>query len=467
MELGWLLLPLLACLILTGMHAWLGIHILSRGVIFVDLALAQIAALGAMTGILFGIEPGTPLSYVFALGFTLVGALVFSLTRFEKSKIPQEAIIGIVYAVAGALGIVVTAGTPDIHAVEKVRHILMGRSIVWVSGAVVLKTALVYSGVALVHYLFRKPFLLVSTNTAEAERRGMNLRFWDFLFYTTFGVVITSSVQIAGVLLVFCFLIVPAVFGAMWAEKISNRLFLGWGLGTVASMIGLLLSYELPSGPVIVVVFGGLLLASGMVKLLLSGRKKNRLIGGLGLVLSLSLLVVLFVSRFQAAQAGEIDGTTASGTGGSGTGGDTHSSILPKEDLSLEHLERELLAKDSARREKALLTIRSHPNPKLLPALHKALQKEDDPDLKVHIAEEGLRMQDRAFVGEVIALIGETEMPFFRSEAFHLLKRFVLLPQALTAKEDPDPKALSAWWAKVGKDLAWDKRRHSFVPKGN
>ncbi len=465
MDLGWLLLPLLACLILTGMHAWLGIHILSRGVIFVDLALAQIAALGAMTGILFGIEPGTPLSYVFALGFTLVGALVFSLTRFEKSKIPQEAIIGIVYAVAGALGIVVTAGTPDIHAVEKVRHILMGRSIVWVSGAVVLKTALVYSGVALVHYIFRKPFLLVSTNTEEAQRRGMNLRFWDFLFYTTFGVVITSSVQIAGVLLVFCFLIVPAVFGAMWADKISNRLFLGWGLGTVASMIGLLLSYELPSGPVIVVVFGGLLLTSGMVKLLLSRRTKAQVTGGIGLVVSLSLLVVLFVSRFHAAQEGDTTDTTMSGTGG--TGGDTHSPNPQNEDLSLQHLEGELLAKDSARREKALLTIRSHPNPKLLPALHRALQKEDDPDLKVHIAEEGLRMKDRAFVGEVVALIGETEMPFFRNEAFHLLKRFVDLPAELTKKEDPDPIALANWWAKARKNLAWDPAKHHFSAKGN
>ncbi|HHI81015.1 MAG TPA: hypothetical protein ENK02_13690 [Planctomycetes bacterium] len=449
------------------MHAWLGIHILSRGVIFVDLALAQIAALGAMTGILFGIEPGTTLSYVFALGFTLVGALVFSLTRFEKSKIPQEAIIGIVYAVAGALGIVVTAGTPDIHAVEKVRHILMGRSIVWVSGAVVLKTSLVYGGVALVHYLFRKPFLLVSTRPEEARERGMNLRFWDFLFYTTFGVVITSSVQIAGVLLVFCFLIVPAVFGAMWAEKISTRLFLGWGLGTLASMIGLLLSYELPSGPVIVVVFGGLLLSSGMVKLLLSGRRKAQITGGAGLIVGLSLLVLLFASRFHAAAESEENTGSRTGTAGEGVQGTPSHKAVPHEDLSLRHMERELLSSDSSRREKALEVLRAHPNPKLLPALHKALQREDDPDLRIHIAEEGMRMRDRAFVGEVVQLIGKTEMPFFREEAIHLLKRFVELPPELTRAEDLDASRLASWWKKAGKQLVWDPKKHRFASPGN
>ena len=448
------------------MHAWLGIHILSRGVIFVDLALAQIAALGAMTGILFGIEPGTPLSYVFALSFTLFGALVFSLTRFEKSKIPQEAIIGIVYAVAGALGIVVTAGTPDIHAVEKIRHILMGRSIVWVSGAVVTKTALVYGGVAFVHYLFRGPFLLVSTNPEEARRRGMRLRFWDFLFYTTFGVVITSSVQIAGVLLVFCFLIVPAVFGAMWAEKISNRLFLGWGLGTVASMVGLLLSYELPSGPVIVVVFGGLLLASGMVKLLLSGRKQTQVVGGAGLLVSLVLLVLLFSSRFQAAQEGEAGGGLGENTRME-TEGDGPSTGSKKEDLSLKHLEAELLASDSSRREKALLVLRSHPDTKLLPALHKALEKEEDPDLKIHIAEEGLRMQDRAFVGVLVQLIEKAEMPFFRSEAYHLLQRFVDLPSEWEKEEVPTSQVLSSWWEKARKSLFWDSSKHRFSTKEN
>jgi len=460
-DLGWLLLPLLACLILTGMHAWLGIHILSRGVIFVDLALAQIAALGAMTGILFGIEPGTPLSYLFALSFTLVGALVFSLTRFEHSKIPQESIIGIVYAVAGALGIVVTAGTPDVHAVEKIRHILLGRSIVWVSGAVVFKTALVYGAVALVHFIFRKPFLLVSTNPDEARRRGMKLRFWDFLFYTTFGVVITSSVQIAGVLLVFCFLIVPAVFGAMWAEKVSNRLLLGWGLGTLASMVGLLLSYELPSGPVIVVVFGGLLLASGMIKLILSPKRRTKVLGSVGLVASLGILVAIFAARFRATRQIEeaIPGD-----------GPAPRAVAHQENLAPAHLESMLLSKDSATREKALLALRSHPNPKLLPVLHRAFEHEEDLDLKIHMAEEGLRMQDKAFVALLADLILAAEMPFYQTEAVHLMHRFVVLPKALETDEDLDLEAWKAWRRRVGKNgenLLWSPESHRFRLKGN
>jgi len=200
--------PFVASLILTGIHAYLGVHVVERGVIFVDLALAQIAALGATIAILFGMNPHGRGAYFLSLGFTFLGAGIFSLARTRRGHIPQEAFIGIAYAVASATAIL--AMSKATGETEHLKDMLVG-NILAVSRAEVAKTALLYGGIGLFHYFFRKKFLLISTNTVQAEASGMSIRFWDFLFYASFGFVVTSSVAIAGVLLVFCYLIVPSV----------------------------------------------------------------------------------------------------------------------------------------------------------------------------------------------------------------------------------------------------------------
>src|SRR6516164_8541979 len=202
--LAFLAAPFVASLILTGIHAYLGVHVVERGVIFVDLSLAQIAALGATIALLLPItggDPHAPVTYWISLGFTFLGALVFSTIRSHRARIPQEAIIGISYAVASAAAIL--AMSKATSESEHLKDMLVG-NILAVSRPEVVKTAILYGAIGLFHYIFRHKFLLISTNAAEAERQGVNVRLWDFLFYASFGFVVTSSVAIAGVLLVFC-----------------------------------------------------------------------------------------------------------------------------------------------------------------------------------------------------------------------------------------------------------------------
>jgi zinc/manganese transport system permease protein len=261
-----LLLPaFVASLILTGIHAYLGVHVVERGVIFVDLSLAQIAALGTTVAYLAGYDLHSPTAYFFSLGFTFLGAAVFSVSRVHrKTRIPQEAIIGIVYAVSAAVAILVMSKATQ--ETEHLKEMLVG-NILSVTWPELVKTAVLYSLVGLFHYVFRERFLLISLNEREAERRGWNIRFWDFLFYVSFGFVVTSSVAIAGVLLVFCFLIVPAVTAMLFASRLGPRLALGWSMGALVSAGGVALSYQfdLPTGATIVATFGlALLLLSGV-----------------------------------------------------------------------------------------------------------------------------------------------------------------------------------------------------------
>src|SRR5438876_8834729 len=203
-----LLAPFAASLILTGIHAYLGVHVVERGVIFVDLALAQIAALGAVLAVVYGMDPHGGWSYWISLGFTFLGAAIFAVARTRRGHIPQEAFIGIAYAVASAAAIL--AMSKATGETEHLKDMLVG-NILAVSMHEVAKTGLLYGAVGVFHYIFRKKFLLISTNPVKAEADGLNIRFWDFLFYASFGFVVTSSVSIAGVLLVFCYLVVPSV----------------------------------------------------------------------------------------------------------------------------------------------------------------------------------------------------------------------------------------------------------------
>src|SRR5215475_64406 len=213
--LQFLIWPFVASLILTGIHAYLGVHVVERGVIFVDLALAQIAALGATIAILIGMDPHGNGAYWLSLAFTFVGAGIFAFARTRRGHIPQEAFIGIAYAVASATAIL--AMSKATGETEHLKDMLVG-NILAVSKHDVEKTALLYGAIGLFHYIFRRRFLMISMHHDEAERSGINVKLWDFLFYASFGFVVTSSVAIAGVLLVFCYLIVPSVGAMLFAD---------------------------------------------------------------------------------------------------------------------------------------------------------------------------------------------------------------------------------------------------------
>ncbi|HEX9189175.1 MAG TPA: metal ABC transporter permease [Vicinamibacteria bacterium] len=263
--------PFVASLILTGIHAYLGVHVVERGVIFVDLSLAQIAALGSTLAILLpftGQDPHGPWVYWTGLLFTFIGAAIFSTVRVRHARIPQEAIIGIAYAVASAATILAMS-----HATSESEHLkdMLVGNILAVSWEEVGKTAALYAVIGLFHYAFRRQFLAISMDHDRKGAHGLPVRFWDFLFYASFGFVVTSSVLIAGVLLVFCYLIVPSVAAMLYADRIGPRLAIGWTMGTVVSALGIYLSVELdlPTGAAMVCTFGLVLVLMAAVRPLL------------------------------------------------------------------------------------------------------------------------------------------------------------------------------------------------------
>jgi zinc/manganese transport system permease protein len=266
--------PFAACMVLVAMLAYLGVHIIAREVIFVDLSLAQMAALGSTCSLLFGLDSSSSTGYAFALAFALLGALIFAATRVrrERRRVPQEAIIGIVYVVASAAGILVADRAPQ--GAEAIKEVLVG-SILWVTWPAIGKMLLVYLGVGVVHWFLRHRFLTISLNEDEAERQGWRVRWWDFLFYATFGVIITVAVPLAGVLLVFTFLVVPAVVAFLFTRRTVYLMTISWAASAIASAIGLAASFrfDLPTGPLIVCVFGLVLLAAGGVRWWLAARQ--------------------------------------------------------------------------------------------------------------------------------------------------------------------------------------------------
>src|SRR6476646_9930835 len=263
-----LLAPFVASLILTGIHSYLGVHVVERGVIFVDLSLAQIAALGATIALLMPFsngDPHAPVVYWISLAFTFMGAFIFSTIRSKRARIPHEAIIGICYAVASAASIL--AMSKATSESEHLKDMLVG-NILAVSWPEVEHTAFLYGAIGLFHFIFRRQFLAISRDHDAAEASGLSTRLWDFLFYASFGFVVTSSVAIAGVLLVFCYLIVPSVGAMLYADSIGKRLAIGWTMGTVVSALGVYLSLmlDLPTGATIVCTFGIVLIVMAVVR---------------------------------------------------------------------------------------------------------------------------------------------------------------------------------------------------------
>jgi zinc/manganese transport system permease protein len=257
---GW---ALAACLVLAGIHSYLGFHIIKRGVIFVDLSLAQMAALGLALAILLNLHEHPLANYLFPVGMTLLGAVVFAWLRHLEHRVPLEAFIGIVFATAQAAVLLILEHSPS--GTEHLKETLIG-TIFTVSPAAVIKTAAIYAVIGGLHFVLRKPLFEITADPAAAKRGGRNLFLWDVIFYGSFGIVVTSSVGIAGVLLVFGLLVIPAVAGVLVSDRTGIRLAVGWSFAFFCSVVGLLAAFSLntPAAPTILVTMSLFLILHGL-----------------------------------------------------------------------------------------------------------------------------------------------------------------------------------------------------------
>jgi zinc/manganese transport system permease protein len=477
-DLRWMLPPLAMCLVLTGIHGYLGIHVLSRKVIFVDLALAQIAALGSTIAVLLGYDPAAgdgATVYLFSLGFTTVGAAVLALTRMRHEKVPQEAFIGIVYATASALALLLLARAPG--EAEHIKHMLVG-NILLVTWPTIAKTAAIYAGIGAFHYLFRRQFLEISADADAAAARGRNVRLWDFLFYASFGLVITSSVAIAGVLLVFTFLVVPGAIAFMFSDRLASRVALAWAMGTACSAGGMLVSYfgDLPTGPSVVVCFAGLLLLAALVYTVRASQRKLATLGRIGGA-AVAVTLVFLSLRLLGREAGEHDHPDDF---------ETLSAALASSDEdtrieAIHHLEEtrdphavELLAgalEASPSDRVAEHIVQSLPAfgaaaAGAAPAIERFAAANDDPFIRLAAAESLLRLRRRsgfAIIGQVLS----DEPPLLvEQKAAALLEEMVADDFGIAGSEDDDAREaararFAAWLADEGKRVRWrqDLRR--------
>jgi len=258
--------PIVACVLLPWLLVYLGLHVVQRGIIFIDIAMAQMASLGICVAVLFRLELESWTTFGIALAFTLAGAGIFSVTGKRTSQIPQEAVIGIAYVVAAAAAVLLLSRAAE--GDEEIKNMLVG-NILLVTPREVWERFALFAAVGIFHFVFRRSFLLVSFDREGAYQKGLRVRYWDFLFYAVFGLVVTSFVRIAGVLLVFSYLIVPAVCGINLAQRTVNRLLIGWFIALLGGVAGLFLSYwwDLPSGAAIVCTFGALLILISLLAL--------------------------------------------------------------------------------------------------------------------------------------------------------------------------------------------------------
>ena len=258
--------PIVACVLLPWLLVYLGLHVVQRGIIFIDIAMAQMASMGICVAVLFHLDLESPATFAIALGFTLMGAAIFSVTGKRTSQVPQEAVIGIAYVVAAAAAVLLLSRAAE--GDEQIKQMLVG-NILLVTPLEVWKCFGLFAIVGILHFVLRRNFLLVSFDRDGAYEKGLRVRWWDFLFYAAFGLVVTSFVRIAGVLLVFSYLIVPAVCGINLAGSLGRRLLIGWLIALIGGVGGLFLSFwwDLPSGAAIVCTFGALLILVSIISL--------------------------------------------------------------------------------------------------------------------------------------------------------------------------------------------------------
>ncbi|HZI92761.1 MAG TPA: iron chelate uptake ABC transporter family permease subunit [Patescibacteria group bacterium] len=494
-QIGVLTLPFVACLILTGIHAYLGIHVLSRKVIFVDIALAQIAALGATVAFLLGYDPRSEGAYYFSLCFAVLAAAIFALTRTRVERVPQEAIIGLTYAVASATAILLADISP--HGAEHLKDLLAG-SIVWVTPHQIIKTGILYSIIGAFHFIFRKTFLLISLNPEEAYARGIHVRFWDFLFYLSFGIVITSSVQIAGVLLVFCYLVAPAVFAVMFSDRLRTRLALGWSAGVIVSAVGLLFSYDRPSGPTIMVCFALTLILGGLVRGVFTSTNRPRAAATAGAgIVAVAMAGYGMVSLRNAPASDEH-------THGGGSAHAEQASIEERQahpiGSTLEDLKLAVSDSHPGVRAKAVNDLAARGDRSAVPVIVKALE-DSSTTVRENAATALGALGDAAAVAPLtrvmthaeedewvrlraagsVALLGETagipvlieiartgEARVARLEAIGILRRLSGSAGGAGAAPDQDSAAvvqeIDSWWRQNHASLHWDAARKVYLP---
>jgi zinc/manganese transport system permease protein len=489
--LPWWLLPSLAAFILVATHTYLGLHVISRNVFFVDLALAQVAALGSSVAFLYGFELGDAVTYWVSLLFAVGGAWFFSVARLPDNRVPQEAIIGLTFAVASAGAILLSAENP--HGAEHLRDIMAG-SILVVSAKEVTQAACLYGAVSVFHWVFRRPLLDVSFDREAAEQRGLRVRWWDFLFYLSFAIVITSSVRIAGVLLVFILLIAPGLCAAMFATGIRARLLIGWGCGILATIGGLMLSsgMDWPPAPAISCIFAAILIGSAVIDSVRRSPRKSLtvarfagssvLLCGVGFGLAAFLRSDLASSHKleadeEAPASAHSHGNPEHEHGGSrqdliGALSDEHDNVRASaaEQLGklgdpavLPQLLKALQDPADAVKEKAALALGSLGRSEAVPALEAALAQPDQ-DEWVHLrqAEALVRCGGSKGMNVLIAMASDADASLVRAQALEKALAFAGQPAA-PGGEAAALQSLKAWWAANGARAHWDPAAGRFT----
>ncbi|HSE41533.1 MAG TPA: iron chelate uptake ABC transporter family permease subunit [Acidobacteriota bacterium] len=470
LELKWMIPPLLACLVLSINHVYLGIHVISRKVIFVDLALAQIAALGATYATTLGYDPfGDSLKVsLFSLAFTFVGAGAFAIARMRKERVPQEAFIGIIYAAASAAAILILSKSAT--GGEELKHMLVG-DLLLVSLSSVVQMAILYGAIGLFHILFRKKFLAISADPEAAEAAGINVRFWDVLFYMSFGVVITKSVAIVGVLLVFSYLVVPAVIAQMWSSTIRGRLLLGWLVAIIASLLGIVWSFykDYPTGPAVVVMLAIFLIVSSVLYYVLNTPKKARAILNIAFMFLLGFSFVAGLSLFKkqvtssTTKLAPVDimlnelneGDEAHRLDAVKHLGEMHDPrIVPALVQAMENTTSEGLI------ESIVEALSQQRDPRAIPALQSAAKRDYDPFLKLTIARGQLAVGDNQGFQTLIEILKNEEAGYARVQANELLEqlsaqKFGFQPEKSAAENKSAITEIETWWKDKGSKLKY------------
>lgn len=423
-ELGWMLLPVLACTVIVLTLGWFGLHVLERGVIFVDLALAQVAALGTTWAVFLGHEPDGPTSFALSLVFTFIGAVAFSAARMFEERVPQEAIIGIAYAVSAAFGMLMIHFADDPHGGEKLEHLLVG-NLVWVQVPDLLLLAGVCGVVGLFHLAFRERFLQISFRPVAARAEGRRIAMWDLLFYLSFGFALTAIVSVSGVLLVFSYLVIPAVIARLTVTGVTRRLLVGWAVGLVVSVAGVAVSYEHPTGPVIVSFFGvALQIVLTWYAVRHAPNPGKRALSVLGIVAALGAVLWGFAQVPPTAEEHDHEAHEEE-VAAPASAGEPLAAATPE-------------ARDAAARDAV-----SHPERD--DALAAALAAEPDPSVKLTLAVVLVKNGDRRGLDGLAALTAG-DVPFVRMEADSRLRQLAgATAPVYDPLSGPDTGAWAAW----------------------
>ena len=268
--------PITACAILAAMLSYFGNHILTRGIIFIDIALAQIAALGTMIGLLLGYSEGSMSVELISLIFTLIIISVFALTKFEKQRIPQEAIIGIIYGLGLGISMLLAEKIPG--GSNYISKTITG-NILWVTWDQIISCAVVFLVIAVIHVVLRKKFMRISESRESLPFSLRTLRLYELIFYITFGIVVVRAVTIGGIFLAFVLLIAPASIATLFTSSWRNRIFWSWIISVTGSLAGIYISYEtnISNGPAIVTLLGLTAYVVVFIKIAVNGVKNRRL----------------------------------------------------------------------------------------------------------------------------------------------------------------------------------------------